>query len=83
MFITLRHHYKIVERYEKRIDDLLNRLMSNNFSEYKFTKEAKPTTLEEPISRSDEDEYKIEQDRLNDLKELEAQAGNLKAQMTV
>lgn len=81
MFITLKHHYKIVEKYEKRIDDLLNRLMSRSFSEYEVAKKVKiPTTEEEldTVSRSDEIEYAIEQKRLNDMSALEDKADKIK-----
>ena len=84
MFITLKHHYKIVEKYEKRIDDLLNRLMSRNVSEYEVAKKVKvPTTDEEleSLSRTDEIEYEIEQKRLHDVKELQGKAKKLKEEM--
>lgn len=84
MFITLKHHYQIVEKYEKRISDLLDRLMSRNFSEYEVAKKVKiPSTDEEleSLSRSDEVEYEIEQKRLNDMKALQGKADTLKQEM--
>ena len=85
MFITLKKHYQIIEKYEKRIDDLLDRVMSANFSEYKFVKETKIPAVSnedmEILSRTDEDEYLIEQKRLNDLKELEDRADKIKEEI--
>ena len=85
MFITLKKHYQIIEKYEKRIDDLLNRIMSHNFSEYKFVKETKIPAVSnedmEILSRTDEDEYAIEQKRLNDMKELEEKAEKIKEEI--
>ena len=84
MFITLKKHYQIIEKYEKRIDDLLNRLMSRNFSEYEIAKKVKiPSTDEvlESVARTDEIEYEIEQKRLNDVKSLQEKAERLKAEM--
>lgn len=84
MFITLKHHYKVIEKYEKWIDDLLNRLMSRNLSEYEVAKKVKlPTTDEEleVLSRTDEMEYEIEQKRLNDMKALEEKAKGIKQEM--
>lgn len=73
MFITLKRHYKIIEQYEKRITDLLDRLMSRNFSEYEIAKKVKlPSTDEEleALSRTDEIEYEIEKKRNNDMEAL-------------
>ena len=85
MFITLKYHYQIIEKYEKRIDELLNRIMSANFSEYKFVKDTKVAQdieeLPEPTSRTDEEEYEIEQARLKDITELEDKADDLKERM--
>lgn len=83
MFITRKRYNEIINKYEKRIDDLLNRLMSTNYSEYKFVKAVpeKPKDIPEPSSRSDADEYKIEQDRLNSLKELNKKAEGIKTEM--
>ena len=84
MFITLKKHYQIIEKYEKRIDDLLNRLMSRNFSEYEIAKKVKiPSTDEEleSVARTDEIEYEIEQKRLNDVKSLQEKAEGLKVEM--
>lgn len=84
MFITLKHHYKVIEKYEQRIDDLLNRLMSRNVSEYEVAKKVKiPSTEEEleSLSRTDEIEYEIEQKRLNDMKELQGKADKIKEEM--
>lgn len=89
MWISRRNYNKTIDRYEKRIDDLLNRLMSNNFSEYKFVKgvpiedqlREELKEVPEPLSRTDEDEYLIEQKRLNDMKELEGRAEVLKQEM--
>ena len=84
MFITLKKHYQIIEKYEKRIDDLLNRLMSRNFSEYEIAKKVKiPSTDEEleSVARTDDIEYEIEQKRINDVKSLQEKAERLKAEM--
>lgn len=73
MWINRKEYNKIIDRYENRISDLLNRLMSKNYKEYTYVK---PTAeeLPEPTSRTDQDEYEIEQKRLNDIKELEEQS---------
>jgi len=66
MWISRKEYNKVIERYERRIDDLLNRLMSRNVSEYEVAKQVKiPTTDKEleNLSRSDEIEYEIEQKR--------------------
>ena len=84
MWITRKEYNRIIERYEKRIDDLLNRLMSRNVSEYEVAKKVKiPTTDEEleSLSRTDEIEYEIEQKRLNDMKALQGKADKLKEEM--
>ena len=81
MWISRRDYNNLIIRYEKRIDDLLNRLMSKNYSEYNYVKPL-PEELPEPSSRTDEDEFNIEQARLNDLKELEKHADSLKDEMT-
>ena len=86
MWISRKELNRIKDRYEKRRDDLLNRLMSINFSEYKFTKEAPKITNKdldnlESLSRSDQEEYEIEQKRLTDLKELEGKTDHLKVEM--
>lgn len=80
MFITLKKHYQIIERYEKRIDDLLNRVMSANFSEYKFVKDTKvpqAQELPEPVSRTDEEEYALEQARLKEVSLLQGKADKI------
>lgn len=84
MFITLKHHYQIVEKYEKRISDLLDRLMSRNFSEYEVAKKVKiPSTDEEleSLSRTDEVEYEIEQNRFNSMEALQKKADTLKQEI--
>ncbi len=84
MFITRKEYNRIIERYEKRIDDLLNRLMSRNLSEYEVAKKVKiPSTDEEleSLSRTDEIEWEIEQKRLNDMKELQGKSDKIKEKM--